>query len=336
MVVRFVRGIAAAICFVAFFGPAQADTRTVGYSVATLANPFFQGMTRGVQDGIGAHPDLKLINTSANGDATTQANQVLDLINQGVSALILNPISADAIVPVVRQANRKGIPVFTLDRGAACGDCQVNFLETDNAALGREGADFIAAQLKQRYGEVRGNVVDLQGLLGTTAGDGREKGFAEQFAKLQQANPGLKLIARQAADFDPAKAFNIMTQLLAANSQIDAVFNGNDDNAVGAIRAIKQANRFRPAGDAGHITVIGIDGTAQALAAIRDGQMDATLSQNPLTMAAQSVSYVDQYLRGDKNIPKHQFWPHILITKDNIGGPEVKAYGLWSEEVARR
>ena len=330
MVVRLVRGFAAAFCLAAWLGSAQAETRTVGYSVATLANPFFQGMTRGVQDGIKAHPDLKLINTSANGDATTQANQTLDLINQGVSALILNPISADAIVPVVRQANRKGIPVFTLDRGAACGDCQVNFLETDNEALGREGADFIAGQLKQRYGEVRGNVVDLEGLLGTTAGDGREKGFAEQFAKLQQANPGLKLVARQAADFDPAKAFNILTQLLAANREVDAVFNGNDDNAVGAIRAIKQANRFRAAGDAGHIVIIGIDGTAQALAAIRDGQMDATLSQNPLTMAAQSVSYVDQYLRGDKNIPKHQFWPHILITKDNIGGPEGQAYGLWS------
>ena len=337
MVVRLIRGgVAAALFLTAWFGPAWAETRTIGYSVATLANPFFQGMTRGVQDGIKAHPDLKLINTSANGDAATQANQTLDLINQGVSALILNPISADAIVPVVRHANRKGIPVFTLDRGAACGECQVNFLETDNEALGREGADFIAQQLKQRYGEIRGNVVDLQGLLGTTAGDGREKGFAEQFAKLQQANPGLKLIARQAADFDPAKAFNIMTQLLAANSQVDAVFNGNDDNAVGAIRAIKQANRFRPAGDAGHIVVIGIDGTAQALAAIRDGQMDATLSQNPLTMAAQSVAYVDQYLRGDKNIPKHQFWPHILITKDNIGSPEVQKYGLWSEEVARR
>ena len=327
---------AAAFCLVAWLGPVSAQQRTIGYSVATLANPFFQGMTKGVQDGIKAHPNLRLINTSANGDANTQANQVLDLINQNVAALILNPINADAIVPVVRQANRKGIPVFTLDRGASCGDCQVNFLETDNEALGREGAQFIADQLKKRYGEVRGNVVDLMGLLGTTAGDAREKGFADEFAKLQKDNLGLKLIARQAADFDAAKAFNTMTQLLAANSQIDAVFNGNDDNAVGAIRAIKQANRFKPIGDPGHIIIIGIDGTGQALAAIRDGQMDATLSQNPLTMAAQSVAYVDQYLRGDKNVPGHQFWPHILITKDNIDGPEVKKYGLWSDEVARR
>jgi ribose transport system substrate-binding protein len=314
---------------------ARAADHVVGYSVATLANPFFQGMTKGVEVGIARHPDLKLINTSANGDAATQANQVLDLINQHVSALILNPISADAIVPVVKRANKLGIPVFTLDRGAACGDCQVNFLETDNEALGREGADFIAEHLKARYGAIKGAVVDLEGLLGTTAGDEREKGFTEEFTKLAAANPDLKLVARQAADFDPDKAFNILTQLLAANAQIDAVFNGNDDNAVGAMRAIKQANRFAPIGDKKHIIIIGIDGTEQALTAIRNGQMDATISQNPLTMAAQSVDYVEKYLNGDKSIPAHQFWPHLLITKDNIDGPEAKKYGLWGDEMAK-
>jgi ribose transport system substrate-binding protein len=313
----------------------HADQFKVGYSVATLANPFFQAMTKGVAAGVAKYPDLTLINTSANGDANTQANQVLDLINQNVSALILNPINADAIVPVVKQANKKGIPVFTLDRGAACGDCQVNFLETDNVALGREGMEYIAAKLKERYGSLRGNVVDLEGLRGTTAGDAREKGFIDAFNALAKDNPDLKLVAQQAADFDADKAFNIMTQVLAANPQVDAVFNGNDDNAVGAMRAIKQADRFKPIGDKGHIIIISIDGTEQALTAIRKGQMDGTLSQNPLTMAAQSVKYVEQYLHGDKKIPQHEYWPHLLLTKDNIDSPEAKAYGLWGDEVAK-
>ena len=315
---------------------AHAADYTVGLSVATLANPFFQGMTKGVKDGIAQYPDLHLINTSANGDANTQTNQVTDLIDQHVAALILNPINADAIVPIVKEANKKGIPVFTLDRGAACGSCQVNFLETDNAQLGKEGADFIAAQLKQRYGTIKGNVVDLEGLLGTTAGDEREQGFATEFSALQKDNPGLKLIARQAADFDADKGFNITTQLLAADSQIDAIFNGNDDNAVGAIRAIRQADRFYPIGNPKHIVVIGIDGTEQGLSAIRKGQMDATLSQNPLTMAKQSVAYVEAYLHGDKSkIPAHQFWPHMLLTKANIDSPAAKTYGLWGDEVSQ-
>ena len=329
--------VAVSALAVAMTVSSAAEKHVVGYSVATLANPFFQGMTKGVEEGIARHPDLTLINTSANGDAATQTNQVLDLINQHVAALILNPISADAIVPIVKKANSLHIPVFTLDRGAACGDCQVNFLETNNEALGQEGANFIADQLKARYGEIKGNVVDLEGLLGTTAGDEREKGFTEAFDKLSKANPGLKLIARQAADFDPAKAFNIMTQLLAANSQIDAVFNGNDDNAVGAMRAIKQANRFKPLGDKGHIIIIGIDGTEQALTAIRKGDMDATISQNPLTMAAKSVDYVEQYLNGDKaSIPKHEFWPHLLLTKQNIDSSEAKKYGLWGDDMAKK
>lgn len=304
----------------------------IGYNVATLANPFFQGMTRGVVDAAKQLPGVTLLNTNANGDANVQATMVIDLINQNVDALILNPINANAIVPAVQQAAKKRIPVFTLDRGAACGDCQTNFLETDNVAMGREGAQFIAEQLKKRYGTLKGNVVNLVGLLGTTAGDARDKGFMDEFAKMQASSPDLKLVARQEAQFDQEKAFNLMSQIMAANPQIDAVFNGNDDNAVGALRAIRQASRNAPMADPKHIIIIGIDGTRQALTAIRKGEMDATLSQNPVTMASQAVKYVDAYFNGDKSsIPAHQYWPHILLTKDNIDSAAAKSYGLWAD-----
>jgi ribose transport system substrate-binding protein len=315
---------------------AEGKTIKLGYNVATLANPFFQGMTKGVVDAAAKYPNVELINTNANGDANTQSTMVIDLINQGVDALILNPINANSIVPVVDRANKKNIPVFTLDRGAACGDCQVNFLETDNVALGREGAQFIADKLKKRYGKIQGNVVDLVGLIGTTAGDDRDRGFTEEFNKIAAENPDLKLVARQEGKFDQETSFNLMSQIMAANPQIDAVFNGNDDNAVGALRAIRQASKNVPMDDPKHIIVVGIDGTAQALTAIRKGDMDATLSQNPLTMASQSVKYVDQFFNGDKSkIPQHEFWPHILLTKENIDSDEVKKYGLWAEEVAK-
>ncbi|GGE06045.1 D-ribose ABC transporter substrate-binding protein [Aureimonas endophytica] len=328
--------MAAAAFLAGLPGARAAQPLKIGYNVATLANPFFQGMTKGVVDAVAKFPDMTLLNTNANGDANTQSTMVIDLINQGVSALILNPINANSIVPVVEQARKKNIPVFTLDRGAACGDCQANFLETDNVALGREGAQFIADRLKKRYGSIKGNVVNLVGLLGTTAGDDRDRGFMEEFGKIAAENPELKLVARQEAQFDQEKAFNLMSQIMAANPEIDAVFNGNDDNAVGALRAIRQASRNAPLDDPKHIVIIGIDGTAQALTAIRKGDMDATLSQNPLTMASQAVKYVDTFFNGDKSaIPAHQFWPHILLTKDNIDSAEVKSYGLWAEEVAK-
>lgn len=309
---------------------------TIGYSVATLSNPFFQGMTKGVVDAVKADPKLTLVNTSAQGDANTQASQVQDLINRKVDALIINPINAQAIVPIVKAANKAGIPVFTLDRGAACGPCQVNFLETNNLKLGKEGADYIAAQLKKRYGSIKGNVVDLEGLLGTTAGDDREAGFTKEIEVLAKANPGLKVVARQEGGFDAEKSFNAMTNIMTANPQIDAVFNGNDDNAVGSLRAIRQANRAVPIGDPKHIVVVGIDGTEQALTSIRQGTLDATLSQNPLTMASQSVKYVAQYLGGKKTgIPQHAYWPYLLLTKANVDSPEAKKYGLWGDDVSK-
>lgn len=331
---EIIRGVAGATAAGLIPGLALAAGKPlkIGYNVATLANPFFQGMTKGVVDAAKQYPGVTLLNTNANGDANTQATMVVDLINQNVDALILNPINANAIVPAVQQAAKKGIPVFTLDRGAACGDCQTNFLETDNVAMGREGAHFIAEQLKKRYGTLKGNVVNLVGLLGTTAGDARDKGFMDEFAKMQAGNPDLKLVARQEAQFDQEKAFNLMSQIMAANLQIDAVFNGNDDNAVGALRAIRQASRNAPLADPKHIIIIGIDGTRQALTAIRKGDMDATLSQNPVTMASQAVKYVDAYFNGDKaSIPPHQYWPHILLTKDSIDSAAAKSYGLWAD-----
>jgi len=100
------------------------------------------------------------------------------------------------------------------------------------------------------------------------------------------------------------------------------------------MRAIRQANRFYPIGNPKHIVIISIDGTEQALSAIRKGQMDGTLSQNPLTMAKQSVAYVEDYLHGKKEqVPAHQYWPHMLLTPANIDSPEAKAYGLWGDEV---
>lgn len=342
MIPVFARPAAALAALVLAAGASGAPVRaadktfTVGYSVATLANPFFQGMTKGVVDAVKANPQLTLINTSAQGDANTQASQIQDLINRKVDALVINPINAEAIVPIVKQANKAGIPVFTLDRGAACGACQVNFLETNNIALGKEGADYIAAQLKKRYGSIKGNVVDLEGLIGTTAGDDREAGFTKEMDALSKANPGLKIVARQEGAFDAEKSFNAMTSIMTANPQIDAVFNGNDDNAVGAMRAIKQANRAVPIGDPKHIIVVGIDGTEQALTAIRNGSMDATLSQNPLTMASQSVKYIAQYLDGKKaGIPQHAYWPHMLLTKATVDSAAAKSYGLWGDDVSK-
>lgn len=308
-------------------GGGESSDVTVGYAGPTLNNAFFVGLSEGVNRGA-EERGFKVKETNANGDAQTQFNDAQNLISQGVDALILTPIDQNGIAPAVQAANQQDIPVFTLDRGAKGGKV-TSFVETDNVKAGRDAADYIAKRLEERYGEPRGNVVDLVGLVGTSAAADREKGFSEEIAKY----PKIKVVARQEASFDQEKALNVTSNILQANKNIDAIFGANDDNTIGAIRAIDAANRYKPLESDEHIIVVGIDGTEQALEAIRNGKQDATISQNPIKMAAKALDFVKQAKEGGGEIPQRFFYPTILIDKANIDSEEVKEYGLWSQEV---
>ena len=308
-------------------GTKKASDITIGYAGPTLTNAFFVGLEKGVKDG-SKKQGFTLKETNANGDASQQFNDAMNLLDQGVDVLVLTPIDSNGITPVVQAANQKNVPVFTLDRGASGGKITC-FVETNNKAAGQEAADMIAAAMKKRYGQPRGNVVDLIGLVGTTAAADRETGFKKGLAKY----PGLKVVARQEGGFDQEKSLNVMANILQAQPKIDAVFGANDDNTVGAERAIDSAKRFVPAPSKQHIYIVGLDGTAQALQAIRQGKQDATISQNPIKMAERSMGYVKDLVVDGKKVPAHDYWPSQVITKDNLDSAEVKSYGLWSTEV---
>jgi len=319
----------AAVASAAPAAPAASGGKTkIGFSVSTLNNAFFVGLKLGVEKG-SKEQGFDLVQTNANGDAQQQVNDAINLLSQGVTALVLNPIDSKAIIPAVEKANSMGIPVFTLDRGSDGGKV-TSFVASDNVALGTTAAKWIADQLKTRYGSPKGNVVDLIGLVGTTAATDREKGFSDEIAKY----PDIKVVARQEGAFDQEKSLNAMTNILQKYPQIDAVFGANDDNTVGAEKAIDNANRYKPLGDKEHIMVIGADGTAQALSAIRAGKQDATISQNPIEMAAKALSFIKDYT-AKKDVPANYAWPTLLIDKSNIDSDTTKKYGLWSLQVSQ-
>ncbi len=308
-------------------GEGGGDQITVGYAGPTLTNAFFVGLQKGVTDGAKEH-NFELAETNANGDAGAQFNQTNDLITQDVDALVLVPIDANGIVPAVQAANNADIPVFTLDRGSEGGEL-ASAVETNNVQAGEKAANYIVDLLEERYGEPRGNVVDLQGLVGTTAAEDRETGFQNVMSEY----PDIEIVANQPADFDQEKALNVTTNILQANQQVDAIFGANDDNTVGAIRAIDSAGRYEPPSSDEHIYIVGIDGTAQALQAIRNGKQTATVSQNPVQMARTAMDFINEQLNEDEQPPKEYFYPTIVIDKENIDSQEVEDYGIWSEQV---
>ncbi len=286
----------------------------VGFSMATLNNVFFVGMRMGVVDAA-KKLGVTLLETNADGDIPKQASQMEDLIQQGVAAIICNPVDSDAIVASEKKAAAAGIPVIYCDRGST-GKDYACFIETDNIAMGELGAKSIVDFLTKKYGEPKGNVVEIQGLIGTSAARDRGEGFNRAIAKY----PNIKVVARQAGDFNQEKSLNVMQDIIQANPQIDAVYGHNDDCTLGALKAIEGAGLLKPVGQPGHIYIIGIDGTFDAITAIKQGKKDATISQAPITMGAKAVELALDVIN-KKPVAKRIYNPFYVIDIKNADDP---------------
>ncbi|EGO62847.1 ribose ABC transporter substrate-binding protein RbsB [Acetonema longum] len=243
----------------------------VGLAVSTLNNPFFVDLRDGAKEAAAAN-GLELVVMDAQNDAAKQMANIENLIQQKVSVIIVNPVDSKAVVPAVEAANKANIPVITVDRSAAGGQV-VSSIASDNVAGGKMAGQFIVDKLGGK-----GKVVELEGIPGASAAVERGTGF-NQAAK---AAAGITVVAKQPADFDRAKGMKVMENILQANPEINAVFAHNDEMALGALEAIKAANRK-------DIMVVGFDATADAVKAVNDGTLAATVAQKPKDMGKISL-----------------------------------------------
>lgn len=269
----------------------------IGLSVSTLNNPFFVSL----KDGVVSEAEklgMKVVVVDAQNDSAKQSNDVDDLIQQGVSALLINPADSAAISTAVQSANSTGIPVVTLDRSADKGQV-VTLVASDNVKGGNMAAQYIVDKVGKGA-----KVIELEGVPGASATRERGKGFHEI------ADKQLKVIAKQTADFDRSKGLNVMENLLQSHPDVQAVFAHNDEMALGAIEAIQSSGK--------NIPVIGFDGNDDALKSIRAGKMAATIAQQPKLIGQLSVQAARDALdkkKVEKSIPAEL----KLITQANVG-----------------
>jgi ribose transport system substrate-binding protein len=263
-------------------GLSAAMMSTVGLALSTLNNPFFVDLRDGAQAEAGK-VGIELTVLDAQNDPAKQTSEIEDLIAKKVGVVIINPTDSDAIVPTVKKLNAAGIPVVTVDR-AANGGVVAAHIASDNVAGGRIAANYVATRLHGK-----GNVVMLEGIAGSSAARDRGRGFREGIAKY----PGIKIVASQTADFDRAKGLSVMENILQAQKKIDAVFAQNDEMALGAVQAIEAAHRQK------EMFVVGFDAIADALKAIKEGRMAATVAQQPKVMGQLAVQAAAKILKGE-------------------------------------
>lgn len=259
----------------------QKQELTIGIALSTLNNPFFVDMKDGAQaaaDKIGA----KLIVMDAQDDASKQVSQVEDLIQQKVNVILLNPTDSDGLATAVQDANKANIPVITLDRSVN-GGTVVAHIASDNVAGGKMAAEFIAKQLQNK-----GKVVELEGIAGTSAARDRGQGFHEVI----DTQKDIQVVAKQPADFDRSKGMSVMENILQSQPEINAVFAHNDEMALGALQAIEAAKK--------QILIVGFDGGADAVKAVEEGKMAATVAQQPKLIGELGVQNAEKVAKGEK------------------------------------
>jgi ribose transport system substrate-binding protein len=268
--------------------------------MSTLNNPFFVSVKEGAED----HAKKMGINLqvqNANNSDSTSLNLATTSLTKQPGVLILDPVSSESAATIVKQANTANIPVMAFDRRPTQGTLDT-FVGYDAVQAGQRAADALAKAINST-----GTVVEIQGILGTNVAQDRSKGFNQGIKKYA----GIKVVAVQSADFDRAKALDVMTNVLQAHPDINGVYAANDEMALGVLAALKAKNLV------GKVQLVGNDGIKDALDAVFAGQMVATQAESPYGLGVEVTKLANSLLQG-KAVAKDRVLEGTLVTKSNV------------------
>lgn len=241
---------------------------------------------------------------SHDDDATKQSELFENAISDKAAAIICDNAGADATLAAVKKAREANIPTFLIDREINASGVAISQIVANNY----QGAKAIAEAFVEKMGE-KGEYAELLGKESDTNAGVRSKAFHEVIDQY----PDMKMVAQQTANWEQTEGFQKTETILQSNPNITGIICGNDTMAVGAVAAIKNA------GKAGQIAIIGVDGSDEAAAAIKAGDMTGTALQQAALIAEMAVEQADKYLKeGTTGLDEKQLVDCIAITAENV------------------
>ncbi|MET9508252.1 substrate-binding domain-containing protein [Streptomyces flavidovirens] len=297
--------------------PAATDDKpgkkvTIGFAGPQADHGWLNAINENAKSRAEKYSEVTLEITEGSNDTAAQIGQVQTLINKKVDVLVILPADGKALTQVGLQAMKAGIPVINLDRIFASPQAYRCWIGGDNYGMGLNAGNYIGEQLKDKP---NAKVVELAGLDNLELTKQRSQGFADALKNY----PNVKRVARQAADFTVESGQAKMAQLLQAQKQFDALWNHDDDQGVGALRAIQQAGRD-------DFLMVGGAGAKAAMDAIKadNSVLKATVLYPP-TMAASAIDLARALAQGkgvggmsELEIPASITLYSAVVTKDNV------------------
>ncbi|MBV6759875.1 substrate-binding domain-containing protein [Rhodococcus opacus] len=283
------------------------DPITIGYSVFDLTEPYFQAYAAGVKAGA-AQEGIEVLIADSKSSPQLQVSGSADLINQGVSALVISPIQPSALPATVSAAHQAKIPVIVGDIGVE-GNYDAYIL-SDNADGGRQAAEYFKTMFKDRSGEQKVGVIGLAP--GVVVGDER----IESFEATLDGDPKVNVVSKLTGQTVDG-AFKAAQDMLNANPDLAGIYAVNSNNVQGAIRAIKSAGRE------GQVKVVGFNGDPVELPMIAGGEESATVAQDPYGQGKLAVKTALELLNGQTPAYTDQAtrtlrFPVEIVDADNL------------------
>ncbi|MEG0857459.1 MAG: ribose ABC transporter substrate-binding protein RbsB [Terrisporobacter sp.] len=259
----------------------NSDTKKIGLIVSTLNNPFFVDLKSGIESEA-KKLGYDIVVLDSQNDPAKEVSNMEDISVKDVDVVLLNPVDSDSAIASVMVANNLDLPVITVDRAANGGEV-VSHVASDNVEGGKMAAQYLVEKLGNK-----GNIVELEGIAGSSATRDRGAGFDNEIK-----NSDLKIITKQSADFDRTKGLSVMENIIQSKGEIHAVFAQNDEMALGAKKALEDANMK-------DVLVVGFDATDDAVESVKKGNMSATIAQQPKLIGKTAVDLAHRFLSGEK------------------------------------
>lgn len=312
---------AVTLCSVFFNGCSKRET-TVAEDITTIAvipkgttHEFWKSVNAGAQKAAEeAGVEILWVGPLREDDRNAQIEVVESMISRGVDGIVLAPLDDAALRPSVRDASASGIPVVIIDSDLK-GDDHVSFVATDNYAGGMRAGRMLAEQINKQ-----GKVVMLRYIEGSASTMHREQGFLDAMEKY----PDITIVSQnQYGGATTETAYRASENLLGPLKKdgelaVDGIFCPNESTTFGMLRALQDS------GLAGKVAFVGFDSSDKLVQALKDGEINALVLQNPANMGYLGVKTLIAHMRGE-TVEKQIDTGSVEATAENMDSPDVSA-----------
>jgi len=285
------------------------DVFVIGFSQVGSESDWRIANTKSMNDTFANNPDYELVMDNARQQQENQFAAVRRFILEGVDFIIIAPTVEDGWQTILTEVHDAGIPVIIMDRSVAVDDedLYLTNIGSDFLHQGNLAVEWLEDEIPE---DTEVKILHLQGTIGATAQIQRTKALEDAVA----VHPNWEITSQLYGDFTEAKAYEVMTDYLKENRDINVLYSENDNMTFGAMRALDEAGISY--GNGGQVKIITFDATKEALQYCHDGKINLCVECNP--MFGPRVKELIENYRNGLPIPKHVYVDESAYTTQDI------------------